>query len=662
MSASSCIVYNRLSIDFSVREVLLMKKKQNDLLKFLLLQSRPMTSTEIGNALSISTRSVKNYVSDINSLYNKKIILSSRNGYEINRQVSPSLIIDNSEDVPQTGEERAFYIIKQLVLYHTSHLELFELCENLCVSYSTIKSVISKMNKTFSSYNVEFLCENDCVRIKGEEKDKRKLISYIINEESKTSFIDTQQLKDCFQNIDIDRLYAIVTQNFKKHNFYLNDFATINLLLHLVIIIDRELNGNPLETGTSDIRMESEHEEALLLQLVHDLQEEFHMQLNAYEQFEIHMLIKANANYTIATTKSDLQKIVGAQVIALTDYYIKQINSLYFVDLSEESFSTPFSLHLKNLLFRLRSGKSTGNPMADSIKLNSPVVFDMAIYIALDLMERYNVSVNEDETAFLAMHIGAEIERQNMNRSKTPVILLCPDYRNLCVDLLNKLLLNFGNQINIVRSVHDEAALQDIDVPYAMLFTTIPLHHTYACEIIQISPFNLSQQYELIQEAIVSSQDRYKNYKLRTNFHTFFEEDLYVSNPDMTNKHQILTYLCDLLHVKHYTDTDFEEKVYRRENAATTAFGNIAIPHSMDMDAIKTSIAVAVSKKGIQWGTNTVHLVLLLAINKADKKTFRQLYESLISLFSEDSIIQEVRNCITFQDFETLIYSSIENE
>lgn len=125
---------------------------------------------------------------------------------------------------------------------------------------------------------------------------------------------------------------------------------------------------------------------------------------------------------------------------------------------------TPFSLHLKNLLFRLRNGQNIANPLTKSIKLNSPVVFDMAIYITLDIMERYHFYVSEDETAFLAMHIGAEIERQTINRSKIPTVLLCPEYRNLGVDLLNKLLLNFGNQINIVSSVHSEEALQSLDI------------------------------------------------------------------------------------------------------------------------------------------------------------------------------------------------------
>ena len=78
------------------------------------------------------------------------------------------------------------------------------------------------------------------------------------------------------------------------------------------------------------------------------------------------------------------------------------------------------------------------------------------------------------------------------------------------------------------------------------------------------------------------------------------------------------------------------------------------------MNAIKTSIAVAISKKGFQWDTNIVYIVFLLAINKADKHTFRNLYESLISLFIEDSMIQEIRNCISFSDFEKLIYSRID--
>ena len=186
-----------------------MKKKQNELIQYLSRQNRTVKSTELANVLQISARSVKNYVSEINLLYDKKIILSSRQGYQINRQISYNLLLNENSDstLPQTGEERAFYIIKQLILEHTSSLNLFDLCDYLCISYSTIKSVIGKMNKTFSAYHVEFICKNNCVQIVGSEKDKRRLISYIINEESNARFLDIQQLGECFCNIDVESLH-----------------------------------------------------------------------------------------------------------------------------------------------------------------------------------------------------------------------------------------------------------------------------------------------------------------------------------------------------------------------------------------------------------------------------------------------------------------------
>ena len=52
-----------------------MKKKQNELIQYFSRQNRTVKSTELANVLQISARSVKNYVSEINLLYDKKIIL-----------------------------------------------------------------------------------------------------------------------------------------------------------------------------------------------------------------------------------------------------------------------------------------------------------------------------------------------------------------------------------------------------------------------------------------------------------------------------------------------------------------------------------------------------------------------------------------------------------
>ena len=640
-----------------------MKKKQNELIKYLFQQNKPNTSTEISNALQISVRSVKQYIREINETYDKKIIIPSHSGYEINPKTKSIINFSMDEEIPQTTEERSFYIIKQLVLNHTSHLELFDLCDFLCISYSTIKSLISKMNKMFSSYHIEFICKNDCVYIQGSEKNKRKLISYVINEEAQNSYINTSLLKENFQNIDIDKLSKIISNTFRNNRYYLNDFTAVNLLLHLLIIIDRKITGNELDSGQSYFKIDNEQEKRFLNELQSQLEKNFEIQINDYELFEIYMLFKANANFLIESHGNDLKKVVGDDIINLTKEYVHKISNLYMIDLSNSSFTSPFSLHLKNLIFRASSGRSITNPMVDVIKYNNPIVFDIAIYISLDLMERFNISINEDEAAFLALHIGAELERQTVNKYKVPTILVCPEYYNMATMILNNLMLNFGNQLHILSSVSNEYQLENAlkEVKIGIVFSTIPLNVQHKnIDIIQISPFNLSSQFTAIQSAITKCIEAYKDQKLRIKFRNFFEDGLFISNPPLRTKQQVITFLCDKLTCENYVNSDFEKQVHQRENAASTAFDHIAIPHSAEMDAIKTSIAVAISKKGFQWDTNIVHVVFLLAINKADKQTFRNLYESLISLFIEDSMIQEIRNCVSFADFEKLVYSRID--
>lgn len=635
-----------------------MKKSEKEVLQYLNQQKRAVKSIEIANALHISSRSVKNYVSNINGHYKKKIILSSHAGYELNRQISVNLLYDDFDNpIPQTTEERIFYIIKQLILYPNSFIELFELCEYLCISYSTIKSVLSVMNRTFASYHVKFLCENDCLKIDATEKDKRALISYVINAESKASYIDTSKLQECFPDIDVMDLRSMLLHSIKIHNYYLNDFAATNLLLHILIMIDREKKGNVLDTVTSSTDIANEYEYQLLQEICQKLEKSFKITLNQNERSEIYMLIRANANYSLPNSTEELEGLTGADILDLTDDYICRISSLYLIDLKSTTFRTAFSLHLKNLLFRAKNNNFTSNPMTDSIRFNNPIVFDIAIYIGLDLAERYHFHINEDEIAFLAMHIGAEIERQNENKSKVPCVLLCPDYLDMCKELLNTLLLNYGNQIDLIKVAH---SLNDLDDTFfSIMFTTVPVYGSHSYRTVSISPFNVTSQFETIQNAIIWEQNKHKNYILKNHFQDFFESDLFIANSNMKEKTQILNYLCDRLLQKNYVDSNFKQNVFRRENISSTAFGNIAIPHSVNMDAIKTSIAVGISKEGFLWGDHTVHLVLLLAINRADKKTFRELYESLINLFGMENILQETRSCNSLKDFEHLIYNYI---
>ncbi|MEG0735969.1 MAG: PRD domain-containing protein [Longicatena sp.] len=634
-----------------------MKKKHRELLEYLLNTHSTITSKELANALHISARSVKNYVLEINLLSNEKVILSSKSGYQVHAQAAHKVLAPEEEQIPQTWEERSLYIIKQLMLEHSSHVDIYSLCEELFVGYSTLKADIAKMNKAYTNFNVHFACENDAIYIRGDEKNIRKLISYLVQEETSQQLVDLSILKESFHAIEIDKVASIIRKTFQKYNYYINDFSFVNLLLHFVIIIDRIQNGNVVISKDDEFIIESAHEQALIEELCEHLDECFEIHLTPSERFEIYMLFKTNANYSLPNSDDTLRKIVGDEILKETKHIADKVNEDYYIDLHTEGFLTPFSLHIKNLIVRAQNKTYTKNPMAESIKNTCPTVYDIAINISLELMEHYHIHINEDEVAFLALHIGAEIERQKSNDAKIQCVLLCPDYMQLTSELYNQLLINFGNQINIIKTISFEDELKGLS--YQMVISTIAIHRKLHHQICMIPPLSTRLNLATIQTAIDACKANEKRYILKKNFKEFFFEELFMITQEQKTRDDILHTLTNKMVALEFVDHDFENNVMVRETAASTAFGNIAIPHSMKMEAMKTCIGVVISPTGVLWDEHLVHVILLVAINKIDKRIFHDLYETLVLLFSEQSMIEQAKDCRNFKDFENLVYANI---
>ncbi len=634
-----------------------MEQKYLKLLNYLNSQNEPKKIKEIANKLCISSRSVKNYTDDINNIYNKKIIISSRNGYELNRNIPTEVLFSNIEldNIPQTFEERSYYIINKMLLDHTLNLDLFDLCDELYISYSSVKNIISKMNEKFYVYHVKFICKHDFLYIEGEEKNIRKLISFVVNESNHNSYIDFLQVQNYFPNYDIDSLRSIIYSTFRKHNFYLNDFTSINYIIHLLIIIDRKKIGKSLNEQVIYNGETDKNTKDLIFDLISKLEDTFHIQFNEFERNDITIFTNTIASYSISATKKELEKLVDQDIIALTYDYINEINNFYHIDLKSDIFLTPFCLHLKNLIFRAKNNHYISNPFVESIRLNNPVIFDVATYISINLTKKYHINITEDEIAFLAMHIGAEIERQQCDSSKLSVALICPLYLGLNSKIYNDLLIKFGTMITIEKNVTSESELNGDD--FDIIFTTYSLQGKHKADIITIDPFKLNSQRQIIEDLIINKQKKVKNELSRVNIHNYFHEDLFIVNSKLDTKDEIISYFCNLLVEKEFVNHDFLDSIYQRENAATTAFGKIAIPHAMKMNANKTCISVAISKNGILWENEKVFVVLLIAINKTDSVIFRYLYEQLIESFTDEKFTVDVLHCQTFHDFKKLLLS-----
>ena len=96
-------------------------------------------------------------------------------------------------------------------------MDLYDLCDALYVSYSTIKADIAKMNRAFANFHIEFTCENEEVRLHGSEKDKRRLVSYVMYEETDQQFMDANIITSSFPEFPVEQVSMIIRSTFQKY-------------------------------------------------------------------------------------------------------------------------------------------------------------------------------------------------------------------------------------------------------------------------------------------------------------------------------------------------------------------------------------------------------------------------------------------------------------
>lgn len=628
-----------------------MRMKQEELINYLYTHNEKVTANILSKALNLSIRTIKSYIAELNMNY-PSLISSSNRGYVIDK-VKANSLLQYKDDIPQGYESRCIYIIKKTLLEKQDYIDIFDLCEELFISYSTLKKDIYKMNTSFANFKITFSSENNKLHVGGSEQNKRKLISHVMSEEVSGNFLNLTLLQESFPDYDLDDACTLIKDICKQHHYYLNDFSCVNFILHVTIMVSRINHGNHIINNNELIQVTNKNDEKIAKELYLALEQVFNVSFNSSEILEIYILFKNNANY-INDENENVSLLVSDEIIQITKNIIKNVDEHFFINLDSDNFITPFMLHLKNLKNRLIKNNLLKNPMLDSIKISCPTIYDISTFIAYQLTLSFHENVNEDEIAFIALHVGTEIERQKKEETKVSCLLLCPEYLNITSTLHKKIMMDFGDQLTIQKSISFENEI--LGNNFDLLITTVPVLESTNYFTVLLPPFPMSYEKNKILDAIIRIENTKKSQILTNNLNFYFNEKLFYSMNEDISKSAVINELAERMINLGYVEENFKEEIWKRETASSTAFMNIAIPHPMKMSAYKTSIGVVISHKGIDWGNqHFVNVVFMIAFNKIDNKHFHALYESLVLLFNEPIVISEIKKCKNFNDFKDIV-------
>lgn len=627
-----------------------MKEGHIKLINFLRTKRQNVTSEILSKELDISIRTVKYYVKEINEYLGYKLIVSSRNGYQIDQQllIKYFQMEEHSFDlIPQNNYERAVFIIQQFIKSGGKKIDVEEICEQMYVSNSTLYKVIEELNYLHLNHKVKFERREGYIHIIGKEKDIRRIFMKVINQSSKNSFLDLETFQDFFPEINLFVLKDLINKLFKKTNGRINDFIEFNILIHIAILINRVKNANTLK----DERIESTpinsnvNNEFLI-----EIEKEYNVKLSLIEVSELNRLL----NYYELEGKSIHQ--IDSKYVFLVKKYIKNIYERYYIDLVEESFLMPFAFHLESLYWRASNNILQHNPLTEIVKKNNPLVFDIAIFIGLDFMKEMNVVINEDEIAFIAIHLGVAIEQLFKKTEKIKIGVYSPNYISINSYLIMKLESYFNNQVDFFEmSPQDLIVRKDID----LICSTISLENEkLEIPFIQISPLVSDRDLIIVENSINNVSLNYSDKKLNYMIDHFFKKDFFKIIEREHSQQEILNNLCNELYENNIVSQNFVNNVFQRELMASTAFGRYAIPHSVTFDAKISCINVLISRKGIEWGNSFVNIVFLIAINEQEIKLVREFYDFIFTILEKPQVLENVINSENYSEFISIIKSN----
>lgn len=633
-----------------------------DLVEYLNKQPSHIPGKELAIYFKVSTRTIQNYVKEINHIAKKEVITSNRNGYLLNKSNAIDILNSNYVTIPQDNTSRAIYVLKKILANPNKDANSFDLCDELFISYSTFRNLITYINNYLRKFNLKVNSKNNSISIEGNEENLRKLMKTIIYEEVSNHNFSIEYLPAYFSLSFVKKIEAFLEVFSLENDISLNEISKFNLVLDFCILVDRVEKGSYCLDSSSDDSL-PELDKYLMENLQQSLIQHCNVNLNNCDLKEAYLIIQINSNLKINQEDHCLKK----EVVDLTDNIILLIKDTYQVDLNSDSFKIPFILHLNRLIIRINSDKETINPLLEQVKKTIPVVYDIAVFASFHINNVFNRKViGEDEIAFIALHIGVEINKQKTESEKISVILVVPEYLGIEKNLSKEILCSFQDNLNIIYG-EQFMPQSDISTPKVeLVITTFSLSYFQKKDyphIVSISPFFNSEDQFKIFEAINYVKKQRLERLLVEQFDYFFDKSLFhIDSGTFENKYDVIELLASNLVENEYVDNDFIKHVINREQLSSTAYGKIAVPHQFIIESMKTGVNVLVSKEGILWQNNLVNVVLLISINREDKKDFSYLYEALLNLFAEEKAIELIKTSNTFEEFKNNILTIISHQ
>lgn len=618
------------------------------------------TAFALASELGCSPRTVKSDVAALNR-QTPGLVEASGKGYRLaDAGRAAELLVPAVADVPQTAEERKRQILFDLLMRHRD-VSAEELAGRLCISLATLDNELVPIKRELAGYGLTLCQRAGRLFVYGSPAREKKLVSQLIFDETKGFFTQVDLINQYFPRLDLPALQRRVDGCLRDAGYYINGYALSNLILHIAIFVERTLNGFATGAGASTLaKLAGAHHDdpaldALVARVRAVIEDVCGVGISAGDMESLRLMLSANLINSGGEAPDDPEFRAALELFGRIEL---RVRDEYGLDFSDRDFQLRFSLHLANLLSRSRQGMWLRNPQLRDIKEGCPFIYEVAVFVAGEVQEATGIQVAEDEIAYIALHVGCLAEEQQANADKLHAVFVSLRHNATDAGRLDDFSRELRSRVVIdgaVSSVADIADPSGID----LLVSSVPVAPGHPVPVVSVSPFLSHRDLEAVSERVRSLMRVRRRSALEWGMRTFFSKEFFAIQLAAVDWRDLLLSMSEALVAGGYAFADFGERLLERERMASSVYGDIAMPHPVDMDARRTAVSVALFPKGISWDGSVVYLVVMLAIRRADRAFFRDIFDHIAGVLSSPGAVRAIARAHDYEGFIEALLSYV---
>jgi len=340
----------------------------------------------------------------------------------------------------------------------------------------------------------------DAIAEGGTEQDFIRVFRQMQAGKDQASF--TGSLLHALSDVNLQDVYSALGSLEQSLNLSFTDAARTSLMIHLAVITKRLRVGRPVHIPADQmeyLRSKKEFNQVKEFAASLKMQRPFEIPESEIAFITMHILgTKTRDEAGVSRFEPD-PDLPGFDPRSVARRIVAAAENLLGQKIADEQLLSGLATHITPVFYRLRFGLPIRNPLLEEIKARHKRIYDVAAIASEQFLLTAGVALPDEEIGFIAMHIGAALERCREQRERPRIFVVCASGVSSASMLASRLRSEFP-ELDVSRTM-SLAEIQASSETADLIISTVPVDGRGMPSIV-VSPLLPDEDIERVRTAV----------------------------------------------------------------------------------------------------------------------------------------------------------------